>query len=246
MSRLPDKVAIITGGARGIGKAAVSLFAKEGARVVIWDVLDEGRETAAAFREAGHVVEFERLNTRDFEAVEAAAARVYQRFGKIDILINNAGITRDQSFLKMSHEQFQEVVEVNLYGVFNCTKAVAPYMKAGGYGRIISTSSIVALYGNFGQTNYVASKAGVIGMPRSGEGERGKYVITANTVAPGFINTEMTLAIPEEIRAGAAGQIPVRRLGVPEDIAHAYLYLASEEASFVNGICLSVDGGAVG
>jgi 3-oxoacyl-[acyl-carrier protein] reductase len=246
MARLPDKVAIITGGARGIGKTAVNLFAQEGASVVIWDVLDEGRESAEALREAGLSVEFERLNTRDFAAVEAAAERVYQRFGKIDILINNAGITRDQSFLKMSHEQFHEVVDVNLYGVFNCTKAVAPYMKAAGYGRIISTSSIVALYGNFGQTNYVATKAGVIGMTKVWARELGKYGITSNAVAPGFIQTEMTMAIPEEIRAGAAAQIPVKRLGMPEDIAYAYLYLASDEASFVNGICLSVDGGAVG
>jgi 3-oxoacyl-[acyl-carrier protein] reductase len=246
MSRLPDKVAIVTGGARGIGKTAVSIFAKEGARVVIWDVLEEGREAAATLREAGLTVEFEKLNTRDFAEVEAAAERVYQRFGKIDILINNAGITRDQSFLKMTHEQFQEVVDVNLYGVFNCTKAVAPYMKTAGYGRIISTSSIVALYGNFGQTNYVATKAGVIGMTKVWARELGKYGITANAVAPGFIHTEMTMAIPEEIRAGAAAQIPVKRLGMPEDIAYAYLYLASDEASFVNGICLSVDGGAVG
>lgn len=246
MSRLPDKVAIVTGGARGIGKAAVSIFAQEGAKVVIWDVLDEGRETAELLRGQGFSVEFEKLNTRDFEAVEAAAERVYQRFGKIDILINNAGITRDQSFLKMSHEQFQEVVDVNLYGVFNCTKAVAPYMKTAGYGRIISTSSIVALYGNFGQTNYVATKAGVIGMTKVWARELGKYGITANAVAPGFIHTEMIMTIPEEIRAGAAAQIPVKRLGLPEDIAYAYLYLASDEASFVNGICLSVDGGAVG
>lgn len=246
MGRLADKVAVITGGARGIGKAAASLFAEEGACIVIWDVLDEGRETAAMLREAGYTAEFEKLNTRDYEAVEEAAERIYQRFGKIDILINNAGITRDQSFLKMSHEQFQEVIDVNLYGVFNCTKAIAPYMKSAGYGRIISTSSIVALYGNFGQTNYVATKAGVIGMTKVWARELGKYGITSNAVAPGFVLTEMTLAIPEEIRAGAAAQIPLKRLGEPKDIAYAYLYLASDEASFVNGICLSVDGGAVG
>lgn len=246
MGRLVDKVAVITGAARGIGKAAASMFAEEGACIVIWDVLDEGRETAEKLREAGYTVEFEKLNTRDYEAVEAAAERVFQRFGKIDILINNAGITRDQSFLKMSHEQFKEVIDVNLYGVFNCTKAIAPYMKSAGYGRIISTSSIVALYGNFGQTNYVATKAGVIGMTKVWARELGKYGITSNAVAPGFVLTEMTLAIPDEIRAGAAAQIPVKRLGEPKDIAYAYLYLASDEASFVNGICLSVDGGAVG
>ncbi len=246
MERLVDKVAVITGAARGIGKAAARIFAEEGASIIIWDVLDEGRITAEMLREAGHTVEFEKLNTRDYEAVEAAAERIYQRFGKIDILINNAGITRDQSFLKMSHEQFKEVIDVNLYGVFNCTKAIAPYMKSAGYGRIISTSSIVALYGNFGQTNYVATKAGVIGMTKVWARELGKYGITANAVAPGFVLTEMTLAIPEEIRAGAAAQIPVKRLGEPKDIAYAYLYLASDEASFVNGICLSVDGGAVG
>lgn len=246
MGRLADKVAVITGGARGIGKAAASIFAEEGACIVIWDVLDEGRETAEMLRGAGHTAEFEKLNTRDYKAVEEAAERIYQRFGKIDILINNAGITRDQSFLKMSHEQFQEVIDVNLFGVFNCTKAIAPYMKSAGYGRIISTSSIVALYGNFGQTNYVATKAGVIGMTKVWARELGKYGITANAVAPGFVLTEMTLAIPDEIRAGAAAQIPVKRLGEPNDIAYAYLYLASDEASFVNGICLSVDGGAVG
>ena len=169
--------------------------------------------------------------------------KVYDRYGKIDILINNAGITRDSTMKKMTVEQWQEVIDVNLTGVFYCTKAVSEYMLAAGYGRIVNASSVVGLYGNFGQTNYVATKAGIIGMTKTLAREFGRKGITVNAVAPGFIATDMVAAMPEEVLAGMKAKVPVGRLGDPEDIAYAYLYLASDEASYVNGATLSVDGG---
>lgn len=243
MNRLQGKVAIITGGARGIGKATALLFAQEGARVILWDRLDTGEETAHELREQGFSAEFTNLSVTDFPALEAAAQQVMERYGKIDILINNAGITRDRSLLKMSHEEWQEVLDVNLTGVFNCTKAVVPHMVARKYGRIVCTSSVVGITGNFGQTNYSATKAAIIGMVKTWAKELGKYNITANAVAPGFILTDMTDQIPEEVRDQSIAAIPLRRMGLPEDIAQAYLYLASDEASYVNGHTLSVNGG---
>ncbi|MEO0471224.1 MAG: 3-oxoacyl-[acyl-carrier-protein] reductase [Bacteroidota bacterium] len=243
--RLENKIAVITGGARGIGAATARIFCEAGAKVVIWDLLDEvGTQTAKTLRAAGHDAIFMSVNTTDASTVQQATDTVMQQHGRIDILVNNAGITRDASFLKMSHDQWQQVLDVNLSGVFNCTKAIAPIMKENKWGRIISTSSIVGIHGNFGQTNYVATKAGVIGMTKVWAQELGKYGITANAVAPGFIQTEMTDAIPEEYRQKMIQTIPVKRAGQPEDIANAYLYLASEEASFVNGHTISVNGGA--
>jgi 3-oxoacyl-[acyl-carrier protein] reductase len=244
--KLNKRVAIITGGARGIGKATAELFAQEGAQVIIWDVQAEaGAETAQQVIAQGGVAEFMAVSSTDFGAVSAAAKAVKEKYGRIDILINNAGITRDSSFLKMTHEQWHQVLDVNMTGVFNCTKAVAPFMVEGQYGRIVTTSSIVGLYGNFGQTNYVATKSAVIGMTKVWARELGKYGITANAVAPGFIKTDMTAAMPPEMLEGAATKVPVRRLGEPVDIARAYLFLALEESSFINGATLSVDGGAV-
>ncbi len=243
--KLKNRVAIITGGARGIGKATAELFAQEGAQVVIWDLLEAGADAAQAIATSGKAAEFMKVNSTDYEAVQAAAKAVKDKYGKIDILINNAGITRDSSFLKMTHEQWDQVLDVNMTGVFNCTKAVAPFMVEGQYGRIVNTSSIVGLYGNFGQTNYVATKSAVIGMTKVWARELGKYGITSNAVAPGFIKTDMTAALPAEMLEGAAAKVPVRRLGEPIDIAQAYLFLALEESSFINGATLSVDGGAV-
>lgn len=243
MNRLQDKVAIITGGARGIGKATALLFAQEGARVILWDRLDTGEETARELRAQGFAAEFENLSVTDFPALEIAAQQVMERYGKIDILINNAGITRDRSLLKMSHEEWQQVLDVNLTGVFNCTKAVVPHMVEKKYGRIVCTSSVVGITGNFGQTNYSATKAAIIGMVKTWAKELGKYNITANAVAPGFILTDMTDQIPEEVRNQSIAAIPLQRMGVPQDIAQAYLYLASDEASYVNGHTLSVNGG---
>jgi len=243
--KLNNRVAIITGGARGIGKATAELFAQEGAQVVIWDLLETGADAAQAIATSGKAAEFMKVNSTDYAAVQAAAKAVKDKYGKIDILINNAGITRDSSFLKMTHEQWDQVLDVNMTGVFNCTKAVAPFMVEGQYGRIVNTSSIVGLYGNFGQTNYVATKSAVIGMTKVWARELGKYGITSNAVAPGFIKTDMTAALPTEMLEGAAAKVPVRRLGEPIDIAQAYLFLALEESSFINGATLSVDGGAV-
>jgi 3-oxoacyl-[acyl-carrier protein] reductase len=241
--RLKDKVAIITGGARGIGKATAEVFTKEGAAVIIWDMLDEGEKTAADLRLLGYSAEFQKISVTDFEALERAAQLIVEKYGKIDILVNNAGITRDKSFLKMSHTDWQQVMDVNLTGVFNCTKAVAPHMVTKGYGRIICTSSIVGIHGAFGQTNYAAAKAGLIAMCRTWAKELGPKGITANAVAPGFILTDMTDAIPADIRDAQIRAIPARRAGVPEDIAYTYLFLASDEASYVNGQVIGVNGG---
>jgi 3-oxoacyl-[acyl-carrier protein] reductase len=241
--RLQDKVAIITGAARGIGKAAAELFCREGATVVIWDVLVEGEITAQTLREPGFRCNFMYVSTTDVAGIETAAKEVVDQHGRIDILINNAGITRDKTLLKMSFDEWQQVIDVNLTGVFNCTKIIAPYMVERKYGRIICTSSINGVHGAFGQTNYAAAKAGIIGMVRSWSKELGPKGITANAVAPGFIQTAMTDAMPDEVRNQAVATIPVRRIGKPEDIANAYLFLASDEASFVNGHVLAVNGG---
>ncbi len=241
--RLDNKVAIITGAARGIGQKAADVFCREGATVIIWDLLEEGETAAQTLRDQGFRCEFMKISTTDVPGIEAAARDVFDLYGRIDILINNAGITRDKSLLKMSFDEWQQVIDVNLTGVFNCTKIIAPYMVEQKQGRIICTSSINGVHGAFGQTNYAAAKAGIIGMVRSWAKELGPKGITANAVAPGFIQTAMTDAMPDEVRNQAVATIPARRIGQPEDIAYAYLYLASDEASFVNGHVLSVNGG---
>lgn len=241
--RLANKTAIITGGARGIGRAAAELFTREGAAVVIWDMLDEGEDTAQALRDQGYNATFMRVSVTDVPSVEEAVRAVLEQYGQIDILVNNAGITRDRTLLKMSHLEWQQVIDVNLTGVFNCTKAVVPHMVERKFGRIICTSSVVGIHGNFGQTNYAATKAGVVAMCRTWAKELGSKGITANAVAPGFIRTDMTDAMPEEARQATIQLIPAKRMGEPLDIAYAYLYLASDEASFVNGQVLGVNGG---
>ncbi len=244
MKKLENKIAIITGGADGIGKAAVKRFAEEGASVVIWDMNEpKGIETRDLLVTEGLMVDFMKVNTSDFVAVEAAAKNVFEKYGQIHILVNNAGITRDSTLKKMTVEQWQSVIDVNLTGVFNCTKCVSEYMVGQNYGRIINTSSVVALYGNFGQTNYVATKAALIGMTKTLAKELGRKGVTVNAVAPGFIATEMVAKMPETVLAGMRDKTPVGRLGKPEEIAAAYLFLASEEAAFINGTVLSVDGG---
>lgn len=244
MKRLKDKVAIITGGADGIGKATAELFAAEGAKVAIWDLnTEKGEALVKQLKAAGGEAIFVRTNTSDLTSVENATAMVVEKYGRVDILLNNAGITRDASMKKMTTDQWQQVIDVNLSGVFYCTKAVSPFMLEQGYGRIISTSSVVALYGNFGQTNYVAAKAGVIGMTKTWAREFGRKGITVNAIAPGFISTEMVAAMPEQVLAGMRDKVPVGRLGEPKEIACAFLFLASDEAAYVNGTVLSVDGG---
>jgi 3-oxoacyl-[acyl-carrier protein] reductase len=252
---LKDRVAIVTGGANGIGRETALAFARAGAAVAVWDMAEEaGQAVVAEIEQSGGKATFFKVNVASQADVEAAVAQVIAQFGQIDILINNAGILRDGQLLKvkegqiigkMSEADFDAVIAVNLKGVFNCTQAAAPEMIKRGYGRVISASSVVGLYGNFGQTNYVATKAGVIGMTKVWARELGKRGITCNVVAPGFIATDMTKGMPEKILQGMIDHTPVGRLGQPIDIANAYLFLASDEASFINGAVLSVDGGVV-
>ncbi|MEO1263114.1 MAG: 3-oxoacyl-ACP reductase FabG [Bacteroidota bacterium] len=241
--RLKNKIAIVTGGARGIGKAVSELFAKEGASVMIWDLLEEGADTAAGINAAGGTAEYFKISVTDKKAIQENVKHVAEKYGRIDILINNAGITRDRTLMKMTDEEWQSVIDVNLTGVYNCTKAVVPYMRENNYGRIVSAASNVGLRGNFGQTNYSATKAAVIAMAKTWTLEFGKYGITANCIAPGFTVTEMTNKIPSEIMDQIKKTIPLKILADPIDIAYGYLYLASEEARFVSGICLTIDGG---
>ncbi len=244
MNRLQGKTAVITGGARGIGFATAQKFAREGARVMIWDIdAEKGAAAVQSLDKEGLSVSFTSVDVTQFDSVSQAAREAIDRLEQIDILINNAGITRDARLVKMTPEQWQQVIDVNLTGVFNCTKAIVPYMIEHNYGRIITASSVVGLYGNFGQTNYVATKSGVIGMTKVWAREFGGKGITVNAVAPGFIATEMVETIPEKVLTMLREKTPVGRLGTPEDIANAYLFLASEEASFINGAVLSVDGG---
>ena len=244
--RLSGRVAIVTGGSRGIGRATAALFADEGAAVVVADV-DEalGQETARAIEADGARALFVRTDVSKPEDARALAERTLEAFGGIDILVNNAGITRDATLKKMQEQDFDAVVAVNLKGVYNCTQAVVPHMEAHGFGRILNAASVVGLYGNFGQTNYVATKAGVIGMTKTWAKELGRKGITVNAVAPGFIATEMVSAVPDKVLELMKQKTPLQRLGQPEDIAQAYLFLASDAASFITGATLSVDGGLV-
>jgi 3-oxoacyl-[acyl-carrier protein] reductase len=252
---LRQRVAVITGGANGIGRATALAFAEAGATIAIWDLVEQaGQALVTEIAEQGGTAAFFNVNVTAQADVEAATIATLARFGRIDILINNAGITRDAQLIKvkegeitgkMSDTEFDAVVSVNLKGVFTCTQAVAPRMIRQGYGRIISAASVVALYGNFGQTNYVASKAGVIGMTKVWARELGKRGITVNAVAPGFIATDMTRGMPDRVLAAMVEHTPVGRMGEPRDVANAFLFLASEEASFINGAVLSVDGGLV-
>lgn len=242
--RLKDKIAIVTGGSRGIGQAVSELFAKEGATVIIVDLLPQGQKVSDGINAKGGKAEFHSISVTDKPAITNLYAQINQKYGKIDILINNAGITRDRTLEKMSEEEWDAVIDVNLKAVFLCTQAVVPYMKANSYGRIVSAASNVGLRGNFGQTNYSATKAGVIGMTKTWTLELGKYGITANAIAPGFTMTDMVNKIPEAHFESLKASIPLHTVAQPIDIAYGYLYLASDEARFVSGICLTIDGGS--
>lgn len=239
--KLKDNTAIITGGAKGIGFETAKLFIKEGAFVIIADN-DEvsGKNSAEVL---GSNCRYYKTDVSDKSSAFFCINEAGKHTGRLDILINNAGITSDASLHKMSDEQFMKVLDINLKGVFIMTKYASQAMASNNYGRIINTSSIVGLYGNFGQTNYAASKSGVIGMTKVWARELGRKGITVNAVAPGFIETDMLKTVPEKILNEIISRTPVQRLGKPEDIANAYLFLASPEASFITGITLSVDGG---
>ncbi|MEP7012416.1 MAG: glucose 1-dehydrogenase [Acidobacteriota bacterium] len=252
---LAGKVVIVTGGAAGIGKSTALRFAAERARLVLWDRSPEAGEAAAAeIVAAGGAAVFDSVDVSLEAEVNAAVERALSAEGRIDVLINNAGITRDSQLAKwkegtlvgsMPLVDFDAVLAVNLRGVFLPTRAVVPGMIEKGGGVILSASSVVGLYGNFGQTNYSATKAGVIAMTRTWARELGRYNIRANAVAPGYIATEMVEKMPQKVIDGIAGRTPLGRLGRTEEVAAAYLWLASDAASFVNGAVLSVDGGLV-
>ena len=244
MNRFQNKVVVITGGAAGIGKAAVEIFAREGAAVAIWDVNEiQGKELELLLLHEGFVAKFSKVNTAKYEEVERATQGVIKQFGRIDVLINNAGITRDATLQKLTAENWQQVLDVNLTGVFNCTKAISANMIENKSGVIINTSSIVGLYGNYGQSNYAATKSGVIGLTKTCSRELGKYNIRVNAVAPGFIATDMIATIPEKVIEAMKEKVPLRKLGSAEDVANVYAFLASNEAAFISGAVISVDGG---
>ena len=246
MTNFEGSVVLVTGGADGIGRVTAQKFLEAGASVEIWDLNDEaGHEAVASWTDQGFNSRFVNVNVADHEAVDKAMANLNEQWGRLDVLVNNAGITRDGTLLKMDHEKFTSVVDVNLTGVFNCGKAAASIMAEQGSGVILNASSVVAHNGNFGQSNYVATKSGVIGMSKTWAKELGRKGIRVNAVAPGFINTSMVETVPNKVLDQLKGNTPLGRLGEPEDIANAYLFLASDSAAFITGTVLKVDGGLV-
>jgi len=242
--RLKDKVAIITGGANGIGLAACKKFIAEGAKVIMADFDEQtGKIQEKSLRELGHEITFLKVDVADRMSVDLLVSNTIKTYGTIDILINNAGITRDSMLLKMEPSDFQRVLDVNINGVFNCTQAVVPHFIEKSSGKIINTSSVTGVYGNVGQTNYAASKAAVIGMTKSWAKEFGRKGIQVNAVAPGFISTSMVEKIPQAMLEKMASAVSLQRLGQPEDVANAYLFLASNEADYITGHVLHIDGG---
>ncbi|MFZ2295533.1 MAG: 3-oxoacyl-ACP reductase FabG [Polaromonas sp.] len=244
MQRLQNKVSIITGAAQGIGLATALKFAQEGAIIIVCDVkqaaIDEAVKQCHALgaQAVGYV-----MDVTQRAMVDAVVGKVKEQFGRIDVLVNNAGITQDARLVKMTIEQFDRVIDVNLRGVFHCSQAVADAMVAQGSGVILNASSVVGIYGNFGQTNYAATKFGVIGFTKTWSRELGPKGVRVNAVAPGFIATPILATIPENILKEMETRVPLKRLGKPEEIANVYAFLASDEASYVNGAVIEVSGG---
>lgn len=245
--RLQNKVALITGAGNGIGKQTALTFSREGAKVVVADINeDAGRKVVDEILQSGGSAAFEMVNVAETKDVVRMVENSVKTYGKIDILVNNAGIVADARLVKMDLEQWQRVIDINLKGVFLCGQAVAKVMETNESGGVIlNASSVVGLYGNFGQSNYVAAKAGVIGMTKTWARELGKKGIRVNAVAPGFIATDMLQSIPEKVINMMVEKTPLGRMGKPQDIANAYLFLATDEASFITGAVLSVDGGII-
>ena len=243
--RLQNKVALITGAGNGIGKQTALTFSREGAKVVVADINeDAGRKVVDEILQSGGSAAFEMVNVAETKDVVRMVENSVKTYGKIDILVNNAGIVADARLVKMDLEQWQRVIDINLKGVFLCGQAVAKVMETNESGGVIlNASSVVGLYGNFGQSNYVATKAGVIGMTKTWARELGKKGIRVNAVAPGFIATDILQSIPEKVINMMVEKTPLGRMGKPQDIANAYLFLATDEASFITGAVLSVDGG---
>jgi 3-oxoacyl-[acyl-carrier protein] reductase len=244
--RLAEKVAIITGAGRGIGQATALKFAHEGAKVAVADVSPEWIEdTVEQITKAGGTAKGYIADVRRIETLSAMVDDVVATWGRVDVLVNNAGIVRDSQMKNMSEEQFDSVIEINLKGVFNATKAVVDQMLKQQSGVILNSSSIVGIYGNFGQTNYAASKFGVIGMVKTWARELGRKGIRANAVCPGFIATSILQSIPDRVLHALEERVPMGRLGRPEEIANTFAFLASDEASYINGAVIEVSGGLV-
>lgn len=244
---LEDRVVIVTGGAGGIGRATVLACATEGARVVVADLDEEGgRDVTRQADAAGPGSRFQRVDVSSPEDVERMMDETVDEWGRVDVLVNNAGIVADARLVNMTFEQWDRVIDVNLKGLFLCGQAAARRMiDAGRGGVILNTASVVGLYGNFGQSNYVAAKAGVIGMTKTWARELGKHGIRVVAVAPGFIETDILRSVPTEVLDGMVARTPLRRLGRPEDVAAAFVFLASDRAAYITGTVLSVDGGIV-
>jgi len=241
--RLENKVCVITGAANGIGFATAQKFSNEGALAMICDMNQEQVDAAVKkIMDAGGRAEGYVLNVTDRASIDLVVAALMARHGRIDVLINNAGITKDARLVNMTEQQFDAVVDVNLKGVFNCTQAVVPHMLKAGKGSIVSASSVVGLYGNFGQTNYAATKFGVIGMTMTWARELGPKGIRVNAVCPGFVETGILATIPEDVLKGMQERSWLRRLGQPEELANVYAFLASDESSYINGIALEASG----
>ncbi len=244
MTRLNNKVSIITGAAQGIGLATALKFAREGATVIVCDVKQVAVDEAVTqCRALGAQAEGFVVDVTQREMVDGVVTKVKEQFGRIDVLVNNAGITQDARLQKMTLEQFDRVIDVNLRGVFHCAQAVADTMTAQGSGVILNASSVVGIYGNFGQTNYAATKFGVIGFTKTWSRELGPKGVRVNAVAPGFVVTPILATVPEKVIAEMEQRVPLRRLGQPEEIANTYAFLASDEASYINGAVIEVSGG---
>ncbi len=242
--RLAGKVSIITGGAQGIGLATALKFSREGATVVVCDIRQAAVDAAVAqCQEAGAKALGRVVDVTQREMVDAMVQQVLNQFGRIDVLVNNAGITQDARLQKMTIEQFDRVIDVNLRGVFHCSQAVADAMVKQGGGVILNASSVVGIYGNFGQTNYAATKFGVIGFTKTWSRELGPKGVRVNAVAPGFVATPILSTIPDKVLQEMIDRVPLKRLGQPEDIANVYAFLASDDAAYIDGAMLEVSGG---
>lgn len=244
MNRLRNKVCIVTGGGRGIGREIALTFAREGGDVVIWDMNEENaRKVSSECKELGANSIYRKVDVTDREEVKKSVAEVEKEFGHIDVLVNNAGITKDAFLKEMDEKMWDDVINVNLKGTFDCTQFVVPVMAKNGKGSIVNIASVVGIYGNIGQTNYAASKAGIIGMTKTWAKELARDGIRSNAVAPGFIKTPMTAKVPEKVINYMIKRTPMRRMGEASEVANAVLFLASDESSFVTGHILQVDGG---